>query len=169
MPEFQSMNFDSLREQPKQRKESLFTEPRPVLYHAGCVKGGEPIRGSNPLCPLGLLMAYEESDGLHGKVTPVVSDFDCFLLGTRGVQFNEPLGEHELSMMESCVDDIEGILETPQEGVSWTKRWLEVKKRHVRDEDSVEEMSQFGYADHKSYTMISGAVHRLRGTGAFRL
>ena len=32
--------------------------------------------------PLGLLMAYAEE-----TVTPVVSDFDTFLVGSRGVQY----------------------------------------------------------------------------------
>ena len=170
MPEFQVMNLDTLRKQPKKNSESLYSEPRPVLYHAGCGDRGdvEPRENSDPLCPLGLLMAYEEYDGMSGKVTPVVSDFDCFLLGTRGVEFHEPLQKQEHSMLNMCVDEIEGILSAPQEGISWTKRWLEVKKKQLRNKESFQEMPKFGYADPKSYTMMKGAVHRLRGNGAVR-
>jgi len=171
MPEFQVMNLDTLRKKPKKSCSlSLFPDPRPVLYHAGCGDKGQvkPRDNPDPLCPLGLLMAYEEIDGVSGKVTPVVSDFDCFLLGTRGVEFQEPLGEQEHSMLSICVDEIEGILSTPQKGISWTKRWLEVKKKHLRSGIASEEMSKFGYADPRSYTMMKGAVHRLRGNGAVR-
>eukprot|EP00574_Skeletonema_japonicum_P000848 CAMPEP_0201739446 /NCGR_PEP_ID=MMETSP0593-20130828/45785_1 /ASSEMBLY_ACC=CAM_ASM_000672 /TAXON_ID=267983 /ORGANISM="Skeletonema japonicum, Strain CCMP2506" /LENGTH=588 /DNA_ID=CAMNT_0048233717 /DNA_START=102 /DNA_END=1865 /DNA_ORIENTATION=- len=85
VPEFQVMNLESLRKAPK-----AGAGPRPVLWHAGCGKiGEEPPQNVNPLCPLGLLMAYEEGDvgARGGKVTPVVSDFDCFLVGTRRVEY----------------------------------------------------------------------------------
>ena len=117
-------------------------EPQPVLYHAGCGRRGEPLKDTNPLCPLSLLMAYEEKDDLlsgkvtpvvSGKVTPVVSDFDCFLSGTRGVEYTEPFEEQEHTMLISCLNDIEDILANPKEGVSWTSRWLEVKKKHIED------------------------------------
>jgi len=171
MHEFQIMNLETLRKKQKNskslRKLSL-SEPKPVLYHAGCGSKQEPLDDANPLCPLGLLMAYEEEGGTTSKVTPVVSDFDCFLVGTRGVEFTEPLAQTERDMLSSCVDDIAEILETPEQGVSWTTRWLEVKKKRLRDGFALEECKRFGYADPKSYTMMKGAVHRLRETGAVR-
>lgn len=170
IPEFQVMNLETLRKQKKSKKSMrALREPRPVLYHAGCGRQGEPLEDdTNPLCPLDLLMAYEEVDGTSGKVTPVVSDFDCFLVGTRGVKFSEPLEEQERETLTSCVNDIEGILASPEEGVSWTSRWLEVKKNHLRQGEELKECKRFGYADPKSYTMMKGAVHRLRGNGAVR-
>ena len=39
---------------------------------------------SDPLQPRTLVVAYEE----HGRVLPVASDFDAFLVGTRGVDFS---------------------------------------------------------------------------------
>ena len=170
MPEFQTMNVETLRKNSNKRGKalSLSSEPRPVLYHMGCGSKGEPSENSNPLCPLGLLMAYEENNESCGKVTPVVSDFDCFLVGTRGVGFHAPLGEQEVSMLSMCVDEIKGILSSPQVGSSWTKRWLEVKKKQVRNASSSIEMPKFGYADPTSYTMMNGAVHRLRKNGAVR-
>mmetsp|Transcript_41450 Transcript_41450/g.86951 ORF Transcript_41450/g.86951 Transcript_41450/m.86951 type:complete len:1049 (-) Transcript_41450:1341-4487(-) len=168
MPDFQVMNLDTLRN--GSEKSRKFSEPRPVLYHAGCGSKGdvELAKKSDPLCPLGLMMAYEEANGSCGKVTPVVSDFDCFLLGTRGVEFSEALSEKDSSMLNKCIDDIEGILSTPQVGASWTKRWLEVKKKHLLNDNSSQEMPRFGYADPRSYTMMTGVVHRLSKNGAVR-
>eukprot|EP00969_Alexandrium_andersonii_P009916 432725-Alexandrium_andersonii.AAC.1 len=60
-------------------------------------------------------MAYEEGDAEAGKVTPVVSDFDCFLVGTRGVEYREPLGEQESSILKWCVDEIEGVLDNAKD------------------------------------------------------
>ncbi|KAL7536456.1 hypothetical protein ACHAXR_010710 [Thalassiosira sp. AJA248-18] len=160
MPEFQQMNIETLRNW------SDKSNPRPVLWHGSCGRVGEEApEDYNPLCPLGLLMAYEEG----GKVLPVVSDFDCFLLGTRGVKYHEPLGTQELSMLSMCIEEIEGILATPEEGSSWTQRWLQVKKKHaVSNDESCHEMPKFGYADPRSYKIMSGAVHRLKSNGAVR-
>jgi len=94
MPEFQQMNIDTLRSWDEAESPHNEYDPRPVLWHAGC--GGKGSEDCNPMCPQGLLMAYEEE---NGKVTPVVSDFDCFLLGTRGVKYEHELGKQELSML----------------------------------------------------------------------
>jgi len=183
MPGFQQMNIETLRnwsvkplsdandtkgnikEDGGMESADPEADPRPVLWHGGCGHVGEEApEESNHMCPLGLLMAYEE----HGKVTPVVSDFDCFLLGTRSVKYHEPLGTQELSMLSSCVEEIEGILATPKEGSCWTTRWLEVKMQHMRDEKSSHQMPKFGYADPLSYSMMTGAVHHLKSNGAVR-
>ena len=124
MPEFQVMNLESLRKAPKA---GAGAGPRPVLWHAGCGKvGEEPPENVNPLCPFGLLMAYEEGDegAGAGKVTPVVSDFDCFLVGTRGVEYRDPMGEQELSMFKWCVDEIEGVLDNNAEDKELSVRSL---------------------------------------------
>ncbi len=171
MPEFQDMNFQTLR---KGRKKALVTTtsdekgaPRPVLWHGGCGCVGEVApKEYDPMSPLDLLMAYEE----NGRVVPVVSDFDCFLLGTRGVRYGEPLGAQELSMLSMCIGDIHDILSTPKEG-NWTTRWLEVKKNHATYTHNVrgaQEMPPFGYADPRSYKIMTGAVQRLKSNGAVR-
>lgn len=167
MPEFQQMNIETLRNWEPEDTLSAESNPRPVLWHGDCGRVGEAApKDYNPMCPLGLLMAYEENN----TVIPVVSDFDCFLLGTRGVKWHEPLGDQELSMLSMCVDDIEGILETPKEGSNWTQRWLEVKMKHAecQDESSQHDMPKFGYADPRSYRMMTGAVDRLKSNGAVR-
>mmetsp|Transcript_30311 Transcript_30311/g.65451 ORF Transcript_30311/g.65451 Transcript_30311/m.65451 type:complete len:462 (-) Transcript_30311:403-1788(-) len=184
MPEFQQMNLETLRnwgdklyphsddtmgdileEGRNEANLDAEADPRPVLWHGGCGRvGEEPPEDYNPMCPLGLLMAYEEND----KVTPVVSDFDCFLVGTRGVKYSEPFGKQELSMLSSCVEEIEGILATPIEGSDWTTRWLEVKKKHADKGDTIHQMPKFGYADPLSYSMMTGAVGHMKSNGAVR-
>eukprot|EP00577_Skeletonema_sp_RCC1716_P002534 CAMPEP_0113381314 /NCGR_PEP_ID=MMETSP0013_2-20120614/5229_1 /TAXON_ID=2843 ORGANISM="Skeletonema costatum, Strain 1716" /NCGR_SAMPLE_ID=MMETSP0013_2 /ASSEMBLY_ACC=CAM_ASM_000158 /LENGTH=945 /DNA_ID=CAMNT_0000263719 /DNA_START=15 /DNA_END=2852 /DNA_ORIENTATION=+ /assembly_acc=CAM_ASM_000158 len=165
MPEFQVMNLESLRKAPK-------TGPCPVLWHAGCGKVGEEApQHINPLCPFGLLMAYEEAaeaDADTGKVTPVVSDFDCFLVGTRRVEYRDPLGEQELSMLKWCVDEVEGILDNTEEGKCWTRHWLDVKKKYAFDPRFQIPMPKMGYADPRSSAMLKGAVYSLRQNGAVR-
>ena len=120
MPEFQKMNLDTFRDDHalRQMRRGMVenNDPRPVLWHAGCGKLGQPPPADfdascNPLSPQDLLIAYEE----NGKVSPVVSDFDCFLLGTRGVGYREPLGENERTMLNWCVDERRGILEEPDD------------------------------------------------------
>ena len=173
MPEFQQMNFETLRNWSDKsdsatdnNSSGLEGDPRPVLWHGGCGRLGEETPdASDPMCPLGLLMAYEE----NMNVIPVVSDFDCFLLGTRGVKYDEPLGAQELSMLSMCIEEIEGILATPKDGNSWTQRWLEVKKKHAaRNDEPSDEMPSFGYADPRSYKIMTGVVHRMKSNGAVR-
>jgi hypothetical protein len=162
MPEYQVMNLESLRKTPK-------TGPRPVLWHAGCGRvGEEPPQNLNPLCPFDLLMAYEEAGLDDGKVTPVVSDFDCFLVGTRGVEYHNPLGEQESSMLQWCVDEIEGVLDNPEEGKCWTRHWLDVKKKYAFDPRFLKSMPSMGFSDTRSRDMMKGAVFSLRQNGAVR-
>lgn len=108
-------------------------------------------------------MAYEENN----KVTPVVSDFDCFLLGTRGVRIHEPFREKDLSMLSWCIDEIEGVLDSQQPGRGWTAHWLEVKKKNM-GHAAHQDMPVFGYADPRSYAIMKAAVHKLRSNGAVR-
>ena len=63
-PNFMKFNWNPIRAVPEPG------DPKAVVY--------QKSKGS-PMEPRTLLMAYEE----FGKVKPVVSDFDCFLLGSR--------------------------------------------------------------------------------------
>ena len=206
MPEFQDMNMISMREweglaggsKEKGSPAKNDCGPRPVLWFADSIlrfdgndsdkaedRSGEGSHTSpDPLCPLHLLMAYEEI----GKVVPVVSDFDCFLLGTRGVKYQEPLRAPDLAMMHSCIDHIEHILANPQKGRNWTQRWLDMKKMHQQERQKeskrnpeeatltterknsriAQKIPKFGYADPTSYSMMTGAVSALRVNGAVR-
>jgi hypothetical protein len=143
---FQDMNFASIKDD--------FEEdmPRAVVwqYTDPYLPPNEP--DPDPMMPQTLLMAYEE----HGSVKPVVSDFDCFLLGTRGVRFHNPLPDEQVKMVHHMVDDIEKILNDCSEGNStnWTTGWLNEMKRHKTHP--------------KSYAIMKYAVHRLEEFGAVR-
>ena len=76
------MNFAWLRHPPQEGK------PRPVVYQNDL---------KNPMEPRNLLVAYEESQ--CNRALPVVSDFDCFLVGTRAVKYEETIPEDQVKMV----------------------------------------------------------------------
>lgn len=122
---------------------------------------------ADPLQPQTFVVAYEE----HGRVIPVASDFDAFLVGTRGVNFNDPLPQDQVAMMTDMIEDINGILSSPASMDSWTVRWLEVlkKKASKNSSSSCSAMPQYGYGDPKSYDMMEAVARRLEASsGAVR-
>jgi len=114
-------------------------------------------------CPLHLVMGYEE----HGRVKPVVSDFDSFLMGTRGVEYSKPLPPEQRSMADWSVSNIGKVLDSPSQE-NWTNRWLEVLKKEGSNKDLRSELPQYGFGDPKSYSIMEYAVDRLKGSGAIR-
>ena len=84
-------------------------------------------------------MAYEE----NGKITHVVGDFDCFLLGTKGVKYEKAFNKHELLIMSWCIEEIGGILATPKKDGCWITGWLEVKKKPKKKGVYSEEMPMY--------------------------
>ena len=89
------------------------TQPRVVVYQ---------FDAARPMNPRGLLVAYEE----NGSVLPVASDFDAFLIGTRGVSY-PPLPPVQLPFIFSLIRHLEAILAKPSDH-SWAHRWLTVLK-----------------------------------------
>jgi hypothetical protein len=81
-PAFQDMNMETLRTVKP-------GAPRPVVLL-------KSEKMEDIMDPSYLLMAYEE----HGSVKPVVSDFDCFLAGTRRIEFEKPLPPDQVDMMK---------------------------------------------------------------------
>ncbi|KAL7534355.1 hypothetical protein ACHAWF_004810, partial [Thalassiosira exigua] len=153
---FQDMNFGSIK------NEADPDTPRAVVwqYTDPYLPPTEP--DPDPMMPQTLLMAYEE----HGRVMPVVSDFDCFLLGTRGVRFHSPLPDDQVELVHNMLADTEKILTDCREGKSnnWTASWLETMKhqrKHVH-------MPKYGFGDPKSYAIMKHAVKRLEEFGAVR-
>ena len=107
---------------------------------------------SEALRPQSLVVAYEED----GCVTPVASDFDCFILGTRGVVYDSPLPDDQVELTKRFVGDIQKILENPGQK-SWTSRWLEVLKDNaVKGLETT--VPEYGFGDPKSYDIVKGAV-----------
>lgn len=144
-PSFQDMNFASLRTPPKEGS------PRAVIYQ---------FDKEDPMDAKDLLVAYEE----HSLVVPVVSDFDCFLVGTRAVSYEEPIPEDQVNLVKWSCDKIDAVLDAFNRPESWTERWLKVLK-----EDPVKpHMPPYGFGDPKSYSLMELAVARLNKDGCVR-
>jgi len=149
-PAFQDMNFAAL-----QHHREVESDPLPVLYQ---------YSDEDPFDARMLLMAYEE----EGKVTSVVSDFDCFLIGSRNFSYEAPMSREQLELVDWCVSQLEWILETHTEPESWTTRWLEILK-YAAQNGFHPSMPRFGFGDPTSYSMIEASVLRSTKTcGAVR-
>jgi hypothetical protein len=155
-PSFQDMNFASIK------NECEDGMPRAVVwqYTDPYLPPNEP--DPDPMMPQTLLMAYEE----NGRVMPVVSDFDCFLLGTRGVRFHNPLPDEQVGLVHDMLNGVESILKDCKEGKTknWTASWLDFRKHskhHIN-------MPKYGFGDPKSYAIMKHAVMRLEEFGAVR-
>mmetsp|Transcript_36301 Transcript_36301/g.48043 ORF Transcript_36301/g.48043 Transcript_36301/m.48043 type:complete len:689 (+) Transcript_36301:61-2127(+) len=183
---FQNMNIDAIRN----GHASVFSStkkdgveriedhpPLPVLWQYTDPYSPPDKPDPDPMLPQTLLMAYEE----EGGVKPVVSDFDCFLFGTRGVSYHEPLPKEQVDTMHWLVSEIEKILESEKEKASWTERWLRVLREEAgndasqsshnlaqEEQDEQYIVPRYGYGDPKSYSIIKCAVKRLRENGAVR-
>jgi hypothetical protein len=112
---------------------------------------------------LNLVMAYEE----HNRVMPVVSDFDCFIVGTRGVRYEEPMASDQLDILQWCIKQIEIVLESGVQTKSWTSRWLDVLKTEA-SKGFHPEIPPLGFSDPKSNDMMKHAISRLSKEGAVR-
>mmetsp|Transcript_43460 Transcript_43460/g.63795 ORF Transcript_43460/g.63795 Transcript_43460/m.63795 type:complete len:480 (+) Transcript_43460:3-1442(+) len=158
MPEFQEMNFAA------SRKEPAF-DPKAVVWQFGNDDtNGDNSSEQDPLCPLTLLVAYEED----GRVLPVASDFDGFLMGTRKVPYKSPLPPEQLEILRWTVSQIETILDNPESRrKSWSHNWLGVLKKAAK-QGLHPQVPQFGFGDPKSYSIMENAVERLKGNGAVR-
>ena len=86
------------QQQEEQEQHMEQQQPRVVLVQ---------MNYENPIDPRGLIMAYEE----NGRIVPVVSDFDCFTMGTRGFTYETPLPTTQIQLLEWCLDNIQQILE----------------------------------------------------------
>lgn len=159
VPQFQDMNLDALR------KPHLPHTPRLVLWQFD----DEQAEYDDPCNPLTLLMAYEEEK--FKRVLPVVSDLDCFLIGTRGVNYEEPLPSDQQKVLEWSIDQIEGILASQQQQrafKSWTQKWLDVLKTSAIKKGFKPKIPALGFSDPKTKLIMKNAITRLSETGAVR-
>lgn len=122
------------------------------------------------MSPLNLVMAYEENDPEYDRcrIIPCVSDFDCFIVGSRGVKYEAPLPKEQVEVLQWSIDQTEKIL--AREGTeSWTKRWLDVLKEcGKKDGYKPTVPSGTGFCDPKTKFIFNHAITRLSGTGAVR-
>jgi hypothetical protein len=155
-PGFQDANMDTLKKGTKLATGGT-KDPVPVLLQFDVKKAMRPQT---------LLVAYEE----HGNVIPVVSDFDCFLLGWRreSLWLGCNLPEEQEQLMMWCVEKIEEVLsDCHRSSDTWTVRWLQVKKEAYKEGIDFD-MPPYGYGDPKSYGIMEKAALRLKDTGAVR-
>jgi hypothetical protein len=151
LPAFQDMNNATLQCQAQE-------SPRAVIWQNAC--------SSDPFNVHELLMAYEE----NGRVRPVVSDFDPFLVGTRSVRYDLQDGKlppEQVDMLKWCIKHISGILDSPSRPDCWTNRWLEI----LKDESNRgfhPTIPKYGFGDTKSYSIMRNAIERLIADGSVR-
>ena len=148
-PDYQDMNFKATR-----HDQCEPGDPLPVVWQ---------VDPEFPMSPRTLVMAYE----MDGRVLPVVSDFDCFLVGTRGVKFDQPLPPDQVELVNWTVSKIEGVLDSSAIGAEWVSCWLDVLKKEAI-KGFYPKQPRFGYGDPKSYSLMECAVSRLQETGAVR-
>ncbi|CAE7035109.1 PKAR [Symbiodinium sp. CCMP2592] len=143
-PAFMDMNLHAIRGK---------SEPQVVLYQ---------YDESDPMNPRGLLIAYAEA-----HVKPVVSDFDTFTVGSRGMRYSQlPADQAKLiTWLLQRTQEILGSLDHNP----WTSRWLEVLKKENEKEDGVHpELPKFGFGDPTSYQLIADVVAETAPCGAVR-
>ncbi|CAE7945165.1 unnamed protein product [Symbiodinium sp. KB8] len=143
-PAFMDMNLHAIRGK---------SEPQVVLYQ---------YDESDPMNPRGLLIAYAEA-----HVKPVVSDFDTFTVGSRGMRYSQlPADQAQLiTWLLQRTQEILGSLDHNP----WTSRWLEVLKKENEKEDGVHpELPKFGFGDPTSYQLIADVVAETAPCGAVR-
>ncbi|KAL3903640.1 MAG: hypothetical protein SGILL_010370 [Bacillariaceae sp.] len=166
-PAFQDMNFIAIAKSRKHRKKDPNSnDPQVVLYQT-CKGESED---DDPMDPRGLVMAYEEC----GRVLPVVSDFDCFTMGSKNVSY-ERLPDEQLELLNWCITSIEEVLESQNNGGStnntttatWTDRWLDVLKTNAT-KGFHPEIPKYGFGDATSYGIVEEAVTFLQDSGAVR-
>jgi hypothetical protein len=181
MPSFQDMNFASLRAKSAgilgggttRAVIMQYRPPPPSTTSEGNNEQNEFGDDENdddydPMCPLNLVMAYEENDPdiQRFRIIPCVSDFDCFIVGSRGVKYEEQVPEEQLDILKWGVNQTEKILEN--EGTdSWTKRWLDVLKE-CGSKGFHANIPPGGYSDPKTRFIFEHAIQRLSATGSVR-
>ena len=96
-----------------------------------------------------------------------MDDFDCFLVGTRGVEYKEPLPKDQVDVLMWCVEQIENVLGDRRRAKSWTKRWLDIKKTEA-SKGFDPAIPPLGFSDPKSNSIMKHAIRRLHKEGSVR-
>ncbi|CAE7875021.1 PKAR, partial [Symbiodinium sp. KB8] len=127
------------------------TTPQVVLYQ---------FDSSDPMNPLGLLIAYAES-----SVKPVVSDFDTFTVGSKGFRY-AGFPEKQIELIHWSLKHTKRLLEAPDHK-GWTSRWLEVLKQEA-NQGFHPNVPKFGFGDDVSCSLVEDVVHETNACGAVR-
>mmetsp|Transcript_35599 Transcript_35599/g.80414 ORF Transcript_35599/g.80414 Transcript_35599/m.80414 type:complete len:755 (-) Transcript_35599:285-2549(-) len=141
-PAYMDMNLHAVREK---------TLPTVVLYQND---------ESDPMNPRGLLIAYAEE-----FVKPVVSDFDTFTVGSKGMEY-EHLIPDQSKLVTWALNHTEAILGSLDHN-PWTTRWLEVLKKE-NENGFHPKFPKYGYGDPTSYRLTGDVVQQTAPCGAVR-
>lgn len=101
---------------------------------------------------------------------PVVSDFDCFLTGTRGVTYKQPLPTDQVDLVKWSVDNISDVLDdqvATKSEKGWMETWFGVLRKAAL-KGFYPKTPKYGNGDPRSYEIIEVAVSRLKETGCVR-
>jgi CRP-like cAMP-binding protein len=127
---------------------------------------------ADPMNPLGLLMAYQEEVTLpSGKaerfVKPVISDFDTFTVGSKGMDY-APLDEKQVNLINWALDRTQKLIEEPKPK-GWMGRWLDVLKAEATSPTpGLPPLPKYGFGDETSYSLVGDAVDATSSCGAVR-
>ena len=141
-PEFMNMNLHAVRGD---------SSPPVVLYQ---------FDQADPMNPLGLLIAYAEK-----QVKPVVSDFDTFTVGSRGMRY-DPTPPKQVELIHWALDHTTKLLEIPA-AKGWMGSWLGVIKEEAR-RGFHPTLPKYGFGDPTSYGLISDVIDVTNVCGAVR-
>jgi len=143
-PAYMDMNLHSIRDHT--------SKPEVVLWQ---FDEGHPMNGH------GLLIAYQEGR----QVKPVVSDFDCFVVGSKGMEY-KPLPPDQVELANWSLQRTAEILQKPTKD-SWTTRWLEVL-HDLAEQGEHHDFPEFGYGDEASVNLIKAKIHFTQDSGSIR-
>jgi CRP-like cAMP-binding protein len=141
-PAYMDMNMNGVRGD---------SEPKVVLYQndeADCMN------------PRGLLIAYAEK-----YVKPVVSDFDTFLVASRGMTYDSVPAD-QASLIKWALQQTRGVLSTPDHQ-PWTSRWLTVLKEQAAVGFKYT-LPKYGFGEATSTRLIEDVVTETLSCGAIR-
>jgi len=141
-PAFMDMNLHAVRDD---------TEPKVVLFQWD---------DGDPMNPRGLLIAYAEE-----FVKPVVSDFDTFLVASKGVDY-QPVPDDQMKIVAWMLEQAENILTTPDHN-PWTVRWLDVIKKEG-ERGFHPKTPKNGFGDPTSDKFVADVISTTKDCGAIR-
>ena len=99
-------------------------------------------------------------------MTPVVSDFDTFLVGSRGMRY-EATPPEQLELIDWALDQTTALLASPSTK-GWMGRWLDILKEAAHNGFHPTKGPEFGFGDPTSYRLIGDIVNATSHCGAVR-
>lgn len=143
------------------------SEPFNMDANLHAVRDGKPPKvviyqhdEGDAMNPRGLLVAYAEK-----FVKPVVSDFDTFLVGSRGMRYDS-LIRPQAEVVKWLLEKMDSVLSSA-DGGDWTKRWMKVLKSEAPAGGHYK-LPELGYGDPTSYRLTEDVIEQTIDVGAIR-